>query len=249
MDATGAAPAPLFRAPHGFRSPFLIPVARRLGYRVVGWTAGVWDTAKPGVERIVARSVSQLQPGRDPAAARRRRLRRRRRPLADGGCAAADPGRRPRARARVRDHLRAGLGAAPAAADGAAGCGDRGRRRGRRVPALHQARPEGDRRRHHRPQPDAGVRRHRREPAVGAVQGADLEGRHRRGRAAGAERRAAAAAARADDRGGSGHLHRLPAEHGAVRPAGRGRPHLGAAAKAARARRSSCRCRRWWARW
>jgi len=63
VAATGAAPAPLFRAPHGFRSPFLIPVARRLGYRVVGWTAGVWDTAKPGVERIVARSVSKLQPG------------------------------------------------------------------------------------------------------------------------------------------------------------------------------------------
>ena len=63
VGATGAAPAPLFRAPHGFRSPFLVPVARRLGYRVVGWTAGVWDTAKPGIERIVDRSVSRLYPG------------------------------------------------------------------------------------------------------------------------------------------------------------------------------------------
>jgi peptidoglycan-N-acetylglucosamine deacetylase len=62
-DATGKAPAPLFRAPHGFRSPFLFPVAHRLGYRIVGWTAGVWDTAKPGVERIVERSVSRLHPG------------------------------------------------------------------------------------------------------------------------------------------------------------------------------------------
>lgn len=61
--ATGASPAPLFRAPHGFRSPFLVPVARRLGYRVVGWTAGVWDTAKPGADRIVTRSVSRLHPG------------------------------------------------------------------------------------------------------------------------------------------------------------------------------------------
>ena len=34
-----------------------------LGYRVVGWTAGVWDTAKPGVDRIVDRSVSELRPG------------------------------------------------------------------------------------------------------------------------------------------------------------------------------------------
>ena len=63
VGATGAAPAPLFRAPHGFRSPFLVPVARRLGYRVVGWTAGVWDTAKPGIERIIDRSVSGLYPG------------------------------------------------------------------------------------------------------------------------------------------------------------------------------------------
>jgi peptidoglycan/xylan/chitin deacetylase (PgdA/CDA1 family)/uncharacterized membrane protein YbhN (UPF0104 family) len=63
VTATGSGPAPLFRAPHGFRSPFLVPVARRLGYRVVGWTAGVWDTAKPGVDRIVDRSVSKLHPG------------------------------------------------------------------------------------------------------------------------------------------------------------------------------------------
>jgi peptidoglycan/xylan/chitin deacetylase (PgdA/CDA1 family)/uncharacterized membrane protein YbhN (UPF0104 family) len=62
-DATGAPPAPLFRAPHGFRSPLLVPVAGRLGYRVVGWTAGVWDTAKPGIERIVDRSISRLHPG------------------------------------------------------------------------------------------------------------------------------------------------------------------------------------------
>ena len=61
--AIGAPPAPLFRAPHGFRSPMLVPVARRLGYRVVGWTAGVWDTARPGIDRIVERSVSRLHPG------------------------------------------------------------------------------------------------------------------------------------------------------------------------------------------
>jgi len=63
VNATGDEPTPLFRAPHGFRSPFLVPVARRLGYRVVGWTAGVWDTAKPGADRIVARTVARLRPG------------------------------------------------------------------------------------------------------------------------------------------------------------------------------------------
>jgi peptidoglycan/xylan/chitin deacetylase (PgdA/CDA1 family)/uncharacterized membrane protein YbhN (UPF0104 family) len=61
--AVGRPPAPLFRAPHGFRSPMLVPVARRLGYTVVGWTAGVWDTARPGIDRIVERSVSRLHPG------------------------------------------------------------------------------------------------------------------------------------------------------------------------------------------
>jgi peptidoglycan/xylan/chitin deacetylase (PgdA/CDA1 family)/uncharacterized membrane protein YbhN (UPF0104 family) len=63
VEAVGQPPAPLFRTPHGFRSPFLTTVAKRLGYRVVGWTAGVWDTALPGVERIVGRSVSRLKPG------------------------------------------------------------------------------------------------------------------------------------------------------------------------------------------
>ncbi|MDX6544791.1 MAG: peptidoglycan-N-acetylglucosamine deacetylase [Gaiellales bacterium] len=63
VEATGDRPTPLFRAPHGFRSPVLVPVAHRLGYRVVGWTAGVWDTAKPGVDRIIARSIAKLRPG------------------------------------------------------------------------------------------------------------------------------------------------------------------------------------------
>ena len=84
VDATGGAPAPLFRAPHGFRSPFLVPVARRLGYRVVGWTAGVWDTAKPGVDADRRPQRVEAAAGRDPAPARRRRLRQRRRPVADG---------------------------------------------------------------------------------------------------------------------------------------------------------------------
>ena len=39
------------------------PTARRLGYRVCGWTAGVFDTARPGVETIVDRSKRALAPG------------------------------------------------------------------------------------------------------------------------------------------------------------------------------------------
>ncbi len=53
----------LFRTPHGFRSPFVVRVARELGYRVVGWTGSVFDTAKPGTEVIVARCIKHLGPG------------------------------------------------------------------------------------------------------------------------------------------------------------------------------------------
>ena len=81
-----------------------------------GMDAGVWDTAKPGIDVIVSRSCAKPAAGRDPAAARRRRLRQRRRPLPDGGGAAADPRRRPASRARVRDRVRARRRAAPAPA-------------------------------------------------------------------------------------------------------------------------------------
>ncbi len=53
----------LFRAPHGFRNPFVARVTARRGYEVVGWTKGVWDTAKPGVEAIVRRTSGAFRPG------------------------------------------------------------------------------------------------------------------------------------------------------------------------------------------
>jgi peptidoglycan-N-acetylglucosamine deacetylase len=60
--ACGARPA-LFRAPHGFRSPWVNGVARSLGERVVGWSLGVWDSDRPGVEVIVRRTVAGARPG------------------------------------------------------------------------------------------------------------------------------------------------------------------------------------------
>src|SRR5206468_5610028 len=45
--ATGVTPR-RFRAPHGYRSPFLRRVVASHGYQVFGWTLGVWDTARPG---------------------------------------------------------------------------------------------------------------------------------------------------------------------------------------------------------
>jgi peptidoglycan/xylan/chitin deacetylase (PgdA/CDA1 family) len=53
----------LFRAPHGYRGPLTWIGARRAGYRMAGWSAGVWDTAKPGPRLIADRVARALAPG------------------------------------------------------------------------------------------------------------------------------------------------------------------------------------------
>lgn len=60
--AAGVAPR-AFRAPHGYRNPFVAAAARRLGYRVFGWTFGVWDSDRPGAEEIRRRVRAKLRPG------------------------------------------------------------------------------------------------------------------------------------------------------------------------------------------
>jgi peptidoglycan-N-acetylglucosamine deacetylase len=58
------APAPrLFRAPHGFRSPWTTPIANSYGERTVGWSLGVWDSDRPGVDEIVRRTMEGVEPG------------------------------------------------------------------------------------------------------------------------------------------------------------------------------------------
>jgi peptidoglycan-N-acetylglucosamine deacetylase len=58
------APAPrYFRAPHGFRSPWTTPIASSYGERTVGWSLGVWDSDKPGVNEIVRRTIEGVTPG------------------------------------------------------------------------------------------------------------------------------------------------------------------------------------------
>jgi peptidoglycan/xylan/chitin deacetylase (PgdA/CDA1 family) len=52
-----------FRAPHGYRNPFVAPATHRLGYRVFGWTFGVWDSARPGADEIRRRVQTHLRPG------------------------------------------------------------------------------------------------------------------------------------------------------------------------------------------
>jgi len=53
----------LFRAPHGFRSPWVTPIARSLGQRTVGWSFGVWDSDRPGRDVIVERILKGAKPG------------------------------------------------------------------------------------------------------------------------------------------------------------------------------------------
>ena len=53
----------LFRAPHGFRSPWVTPIASSLGQQTVGWSRGVWDSARPGIDAIVRRTVNGARAG------------------------------------------------------------------------------------------------------------------------------------------------------------------------------------------
>ncbi len=53
----------VFRAPHGFRGPATWPSVRTAGYRMAGWTAGVFDSADPGPDVVADRSARALGPG------------------------------------------------------------------------------------------------------------------------------------------------------------------------------------------
>ena len=62
VDQIGIAPR-MFRAPHGYRNPFVGAATRRLGYRTIGWTFGVWDSDRPGADQIRTRTRKHLRPG------------------------------------------------------------------------------------------------------------------------------------------------------------------------------------------
>ena len=52
-----------FRAPHGFRNPWVTPIAASLGQRTVGWSLGVWDSARPGADVIAERAIDGMHAG------------------------------------------------------------------------------------------------------------------------------------------------------------------------------------------
>jgi len=62
LRASGVRPRH-FRAPHGFRSPWVTPIAASLGQRTVGWSLGVWDSARPGADVIAARTLEGMHTG------------------------------------------------------------------------------------------------------------------------------------------------------------------------------------------
>ena len=62
VRACGVHPT-VFRAPHGFRSPWVTPIARSLGQRTIGWSLGVWDSTRPGADEIVKRTLDGMRPG------------------------------------------------------------------------------------------------------------------------------------------------------------------------------------------
>lgn len=61
--ASGGVRPRVFRAPHGFRNPWVTPIAASLGQRTVGWSLGVWDSARPGADEITRRALDGLRAG------------------------------------------------------------------------------------------------------------------------------------------------------------------------------------------
>lgn len=63
MAPIGAPQPKLFRAPHGWKSPFLGNILAETGYRLVGWTRGVWDTDRTGAEVLFHRLTARPENG------------------------------------------------------------------------------------------------------------------------------------------------------------------------------------------
>jgi peptidoglycan/xylan/chitin deacetylase (PgdA/CDA1 family) len=62
QQITGSRPR-VFRAPFGWRNPWLDGAARKEGCEPIAWTVGVWDTDRPGTDAIVARAIEGFVDG------------------------------------------------------------------------------------------------------------------------------------------------------------------------------------------
>jgi peptidoglycan/xylan/chitin deacetylase (PgdA/CDA1 family)/uncharacterized membrane protein YbhN (UPF0104 family) len=63
IRSAGVEPAPWFRAPHGWKGPFLAPALRARGLALAAWTRGVWDSERPGAEVIAERAARRPRAG------------------------------------------------------------------------------------------------------------------------------------------------------------------------------------------
>jgi len=57
LSALGAAPARLYRPPHGLKSGAALAAARKLGCQLWAWSRGIWDTDRPDPDVLVNRAT------------------------------------------------------------------------------------------------------------------------------------------------------------------------------------------------
>lgn len=63
ISGTIGRPPRFFRAPHGYRSLAVARTTKRMGYRTIGWTFGVWDSDPIPAEEIRKRVRARVRPG------------------------------------------------------------------------------------------------------------------------------------------------------------------------------------------
>jgi peptidoglycan-N-acetylglucosamine deacetylase len=63
LAAAGVRPAPVYRTPHGLKSPGVFAVARQQSLTLWAWSRGVWDTDRPDPHVIVRRATRFARSG------------------------------------------------------------------------------------------------------------------------------------------------------------------------------------------
>jgi peptidoglycan-N-acetylglucosamine deacetylase len=63
LERLGVTPAPVYRTPHGHKSPGVLAVARRHRLALWAWSRGVWDTDRPDPAVLVRRATRLARSG------------------------------------------------------------------------------------------------------------------------------------------------------------------------------------------